>query len=174
MRFCLALLILVIGGLLARAETAQTAFTEAVDLFEAALPSLPAEVMGVDLSTYRDAITLRQFRSAYWGGTISLSVAEAGVGAERSCKSFAAFVRLPPVDGKLLLTLCPQFSTPGADALRRLTIIHEMVHVVAGPDECRAMAFAATVEKAATGTFTPVDRYWSANNCAASAFSLPR
>jgi len=174
MRFCLVLILFVFGSLSARAETAQTAFTEAVDLFEAALPSLPAEVVGVDLSTYRDAITLRQFRSAYWGGTVSLRVAEAGETSEGSCKNFAAFVRLPPQQGKLVLTLCPQFSTPGADALRRLTIIHEMVHVVAGPDECRAMAFAATIEKAATGTFTPVDRYWAANKCAASAFSLPR
>ncbi|KQN78207.1 hypothetical protein ASE94_14535 [Devosia sp. Leaf64] len=174
MRFCLVFFLFVFSALSARAETAQTAFSEAIDLFEAALPNLPAELVGVDIATYRDALTLRQFRSAYWGGSISLGVAEAGEGAERSCKDFAAFVRLPPQDGKLVLTLCPQFSTPGADALRRLTIIHEMVHVVAGPDECRAMAFAARVEEAATGTFTPVDRYWAANNCAASAFSLPR
>ena len=35
------------------------------------------------------------------------------------------------------------------------------------------MAFAAEVERLATGRFTPVDRYWHSNGCAGSAFSLP-
>jgi len=35
------------------------------------------------------------------------------------------------------------------------------------------MAFAARVEQAATGRFTPVGAYWQASRCAASAFSLP-
>jgi hypothetical protein len=71
------------------------------------------------------------------------------------------------------LTLCPQFSEEGSRELRRLTVLHEMVHVVAGPDECRAMAFAARIEHLATGSFTPVDRYWQANGCDRSGFGLP-
>jgi hypothetical protein len=90
-----------------------------------------------------------------------------------SCQRFAAYVRLPPEDGKVELVFCPQFVNEGTPALRRLTILHEMVHVVAGPDECRAMAFAAHIENLATGGFTPVDPYWRANNCADSGFNLP-
>jgi hypothetical protein len=36
------------------------------------------------------------------------------------------------------------------------------------------MAYAARIQSLATGRFTPVDAYWQANNCAGSAFSLPR
>ena len=71
------------------------------------------------------------------------------------------------------LVLCPQFFSDGADALRVLTVLHEMVHAVAGPDECQAMAFAARVEHAATGQFTPVDAYWQASGCEGSAYRLP-
>ena len=171
MRFCLAFMLIIFGAVPARAEMIDTAFRDAIALFEAALPQLPAEFQGVDVSTYRDALTLRTFRSAYWGGTISLSVRQ--VSGDRSCNTFAAFVRLPPQDGQLVLTLCPQFSTPGADLLRRLTILHELVHVVAGPSECQAMAFAAGIEKISTGSFMPVEQYWAANECNASHFSLP-
>ena len=59
------------------------------------------------------------------------------------------------------------------DALRTLTILHELVHVVAGPNECRAMAFAARIENLASGHFTDVSRYWQANSCNNSGFRLP-
>lgn len=174
MRFCLAVLLFAFSALSAQARPADDAFADAIGLFEAALPDLPAEFHGVNVSEYRDALSLRAFTSSHWGGKISVSVREADEGQAGSCKTFAAFVRLPPQDGKLVLTLCPQFATPGADALRRLTILHEMVHVVAGPSECRAMAFAAGIEKLATGAFTPVDQYWASNKCDASGLSLPR
>lgn len=173
MRFCLAFLFLAVLGLSpARGDTTDTAFAAAIDQFEAALPRLPPEIFGVDVAAYRDALTLRRFSSAYWGGAVSLSV-EAGTEADASCARFAAFVRLPPSAGAVTLVLCPQFSSPGADALRRLTVLHEMVHVVAGPDECRAMAFAALIEQTATSQFTDVTRYWEANGCSRSGFSLP-
>ena len=149
-----------------------TAFSRAIDQFETALPQLPAELFGVDVPAYRDALTLRQFSSSYWGGTISLRV-ENGSKENASCARFAAFVRLPPSNGQVSLILCPQFRTEGADALRRLTVLHELVHVVAGPDECRAMAFAAQIEQLAGDRVTNVDRYWQANDCDSSGFSLP-
>ena len=71
------------------------------------------------------------------------------------------------------LVVCPRFFTPGADELRELTILHEMVHVVAGTNECQAMAFAARVQHAATGRFTPVDGYWRASGCESSQYRLP-
>ena len=149
-----------------------TALTRAVNTFEAALPSLQPTQIGVDVGAYRDALTLGQFASALWGETIRVEVS-ARAEATGACSRFAAFVRTPPENGTIGLVLCPQFFAEGADALRELTLLHEMVHVVAGPDECRAMAFAAHVQVAATGTFTPVDRYWSANGCEGSQFSLP-
>lgn len=173
MRLCLIVLISVFITLSpARADMVDAAFDRAIAQFEKARPGLPAELFGVDTAAYRAALTFREFNSAYWGGTVRLRV-ENGGESNASCARFAAFVRLPPDQGQLTLVLCPQFSTDGADSLRTLTILHELVHVVAGPNECRAMAFAATVEQAATGRFTDVERYWNANSCAGSGFSLP-
>ena len=173
MRFWLALFLLVLFSFApARADVVDGAFDHAIAQFERALPQLPKRLFGVDVATYRAALTFRKFTGDHWGGTTSLSV-ENGSEAEASCARYAAFVRLPPSNGRVSLVLCPQFSTPGADALRRLTILHELVHVVAGPDECRAMAFAARVEQAATGSFTDVGNYWRANNCSGSGFALP-
>lgn len=173
MRFCLTLLIFLLSTLTpARADVVDAAFDRAISQFEAARPSLPAELFGVDVATYRAALTFREFRSSHWGGTVTMHV-ENGSEANNSCSRFAAFVSLPPSEGKVRLVLCPQFSTPGADALRTLTILHELVHVVAGPDECRAMAFAAHIEQAATGRFTDISNYWRANGCEGSGFSLP-
>lgn len=150
----------------------EQALTRATASFEAALPRLGAIEFGVDIGAYRDALTLGRFDSALWGGTISVDTVIRDA-ASGSCRRFAAFVRIPPENGVASLVLCPQFFTPGADALRELTILHEMVHVVAGRDECQAMAFAAQVEMAAKGNFTPVEAYWQASGCAGSEFDLP-
>lgn len=173
MRFSVLVVLLIASLAPAQASVIDTAFNRASAQFEDALPHLPPALFDVDISAYRDALLQRSFQSSYWGGRLSLAVVQASAGQEASCKRFAAFVRLPPENGQVSLILCPQFSTDGADALRTLTVLHELVHVVAGPDECRAMAFAATVEKLATGDFTNVDRYWQANGCNRSGFSLP-
>ena len=154
------------AGLLDRAVSA------AVRTLDAALPQLDPLPFGVDTIAYRAALTQKRFQSAQWGAPVDL-VLEIRPEASGSCSRFAAFVVMPPKTGKIPLVLCPKFFTQGADALRELTILHEVVHVVAGPDECRAMAFAARVEQAAKGKFTPVNAYWRANDCPASGFSLP-
>jgi hypothetical protein len=164
----------VLSGLPAMAQPAvlERALDQAIETFERARPHLASSEAGVDVATYRDALTLQRFSSAHWGGTIRVDLAiREGNGG--SCGRYAAFVRLPPENGMVQLVFCPQFFSPDADALRRLTVLHEMVHVVAGPDECRAMAFAARVEQAATGRFTPVEAYWRASGCAGSGFRLP-
>ena len=150
----------------------EQALDRAVTTFEKALPQLSATEFGVDVAAYRDALTLQQFQSRHWGGTVSVELV-ARDGATGSCGRFAAFVRVPPENGVVPLVLCPQFFTAGADGLRELTILHEMVHVVAGTNECQAMAFAANVEMAAKGRFTPVDGYWKASGCQASGYTLP-
>lgn len=173
MRFCLLLLVFLLSTLSpARADMVDAAFDRAISQFETARQKLPAELFGVDVATYRAALTFRKFTSSHWGGTITMRV-ENGSETNNSCSRYAAFVRLPPSEGEVSLVLCPQFSTDGADALRTLTVLHELVHVVAGPNECRAMAFAAHVEQAATGRFTDVSSYWRANSCKGSGFSLP-
>lgn len=148
------------------------ALDRAIATFERALPALAEVEAGVDVAAYRDALSLQRFSSRHWGGEMMVDF-EIRDGSNGSCGRFAAFVRLPPEQGVVRLVLCPQFFSPGADALRELTVLHEMVHVVAGPDECRAMAFAARVEQAARGRFTPVDAYWQASGCAGSGFQLP-
>lgn len=148
------------------------AIDSAIVTFEQALPRLAAVEAGVDVAAYRDALTLQSFGSGYWGGSVRVDMV-ARDAATGSCSRYAAFVRMPPENGAVQLVLCPQFFSPGADALRSLTVLHEMVHAVAGPDECQAMAFAARVEQAAHGRFTPVDAYWRASTCAGGRFSLP-
>lgn len=152
--------------------TLNQALDAAIDMFEAARPNLGPTELGVDVAAYRDALTLQQFGSAHWGGAVTVELAMRST-ASGSCGRFAAFARIPPENGAVSLVLCPQFFSAGADELRRLTILHEMVHVVAGTDECRAMAFAARVEQAASGRFTPVDAYWQASGCAGSRYALP-
>ena len=152
--------------------TLERALAAAIATFEAALPHLDTSEFGVDVAAYRDALTLGRFSSGHWGGTVSVATVIRD-GATGSCGRFAAFVRIPPENGSVSLVLCPQFFADGADALRELTVLHEMVHVVAGGDDCRAMAFAARVQQAANGRFTPVGAYWSANGCEESAFRLP-
>jgi hypothetical protein len=139
---------------------------------ERALPALDASAFGVDVDAYHAALRLQPFSSAVWGGDIQV-VLQIRSEPSGSCSRYAAFVRMPPEAGRLPLVLCPQFFTPGADALRVLTILHEMVHVVAGRDECQAMAFAAGIEALATDGFTPVDGYWAASDCAQSPYALP-
>lgn len=148
------------------------ALSRAVDSFERAFPKLGASLFGVDVAAYRDALTLQQFSSQVWGQTVRVTIRTQG-DEGGSCGRFAAFARVPPKDGSVPLVLCPKFFTPEADELRELTILHETVHVVAGTDECQAMAFAAEVQQAATGRFTPVDGYWQASGCEGSAFRLP-
>ena len=148
------------------------ALDAAIATFEAARPHLGANEFGVDVRAYRDALTLLRFRSGHWGGAVTVDLVTSG-SAGGDCGRFAAFVRIPPEQGIVPLVFCPQFFSPGADALRELTVLHEMVHVVAGPGECRAMAFAARVEQAAHGRFTPVDRYWQASGCDGSEYRLP-
>ena len=155
----------------ALADPIAVAFDRAIAQFEAAYPHLPQDVFGVDVEGFRDALTLRRFASRHWGGSKHVAVQQGLGGAD--CGRFAAYVVLPPDGETIPLVICPRFGTEGTDALRGLTILHEMVHVVAGPDECRAMAFAARVEKLATGQFTPVDAYWQANGCAGTGFRLP-
>lgn len=172
-RFAALLLALLVSPALAQDRVLlDQALDNAVATFETALPHLAPGETGVDVAAYRDALTLHRFASTHWGGTVTVDLVmrETRTG---SCTRFAAFVRIPPEKGVARLVLCPQFFSEGADALRELTVLHEMVHVVAGPDECQAMAFAARIEQAAKGRFTPVDAYWRASGCAGSRFSLP-
>lgn len=156
----------------ARADSVTQALEAAFVAFERAYPRLRPQEFGVDVAAYRDAVTLHRFKSGHWGGDVAMDlVVKSAAGG--SCDRFAAYVPLPPQNGRVSLVLCPQFVEEGTPDLRRLTILHELVHVVAGPDECRAMAFAARVEFLATGQFTMVDRYWRANACEKSGFSLP-
>lgn len=172
--FCSVLLgLLAVPGLAhGQQPRLDAAFDAAIATFERALPTLSAAEFGVDVAAYRDALTLRRFSSAVWGGEVlaATTIRDAATG---SCSRYAAFVRIPPENGAVNLVLCPQFFNDGTEALRELTILHEMVHVVAGRDECQAMAFAAKVEMAARGSFTPVDTYWQASGCAGSAYRLP-
>ncbi|MBU1304829.1 MAG: hypothetical protein KKF33_04825 [Alphaproteobacteria bacterium] len=148
------------------------ALAQAQAQFAKAAPDLDGNRFGVDLAAYGEAMALAPISNSVWNEAVVVKPAIRAT-ASGSCQRYAAFVILPPEEGVVSLVLCPQFFSPGADGLRRLTILHEMVHAVAGRDECQAMALAAAVEQAASGRFTPVDAYWRANDCASSRFRLP-
>jgi hypothetical protein len=153
------------GLALADGATLRRAIADAADAFLRAAPTLGTSVAGVDVARYGTALV---------DGTLAGTPIEyVFSGADDpGCSRFAAYV--VPIGQQRGVHLCPRFFSPGADGLRRLTILHELVHVVSDTNECRAMAFAAAVEQAALGRFTPVEAYWQRNGCAASAFSLPR
>lgn len=152
-------------------EMVHAALHEAAAMFDRAAGALGSQTMGVDTNAYADALKRQRFAAQdHRLQSVALVVAAPG---EAECGRFAAFVRPEPGENRVTLSFCPQFFEPGADRLRVLTVLHEMVHVVAGPDECRAMAYAAEIEIRATGAFTPVDRYWRVSGCEGSAFRLP-
>lgn len=154
----------------ARADVLGEALTRAMAQFAAAAPHLGRNELGVNRDAYAAALTSGQFTKE--GASVSLYYEEDSDPAGH-CGRFAAYTMLPPRDGVIRLVFCPRFFTPGADELRTLTILHELVHAVTDANECRAMAYAARIEKASTGRFTPVDAYWQNNGCAGSGFSLP-
>lgn len=156
----------------ARADVLDDALADAWLMLERAGARLDGARFGVDLTAYRDALSVHRFRSPHWGGEMTLDIAVRAA-AEGDCARYAAYVRMPPDNGTVTLVICPQFTNTGTRELRALTILHELVHVVAGPDECRAMSFAAEVEQLSTGRFTNVERYWRANGCEGSGFRLP-
>jgi len=153
-------------------DVLERAVQGAISQFEAAAPRLGNSLFGVDVAAYRDALRHRRFVGGLWPGETQLAF-EIRSQNSGSCSRFAAFVRIPPENGVVGLVLCPEFFISGADALRRLTILHEMVHVVAGRDECQAMAFAASIEQLASGSYTPVDAYWQTRNCSTGPYRLP-
>jgi hypothetical protein len=171
MRFVFALLAaLALSASPAFADELTKALNRAIGLFDAAAPEI-GHAFGVDRDQYRDALVTGKFQRG--GKTISLYYEEKADPAGH-CGRFAAYTMLPARDGIVRLVVCPRFFSPGADDLRALTVLHELVHAVTDTDECRAMAYAARIQSLATGRFTPVDAYWQANNCAGSEFSLPR
>lgn len=166
----LAAAILALFAAPARADALTAALNRAITLFEAAAPLLGNSALGVETSRYRDALMMGKF--ARGAEEISLYYEEKSDPAGH-CGRFAAYTMLPARAGMIRLVICPRFFSPDADDLRSLTVLHELVHAVTDADECRAMAYAARIQKLATGRFTPVEAYWQANNCAGSRFALP-
>ena len=148
------------------------ALAGAAQSFASAQGRLGSNSMGIDTDTYSDAIGQLRFRPP--GGKAEVAVLfKEQDGADARCARFAAYVIPAPQDGTATIHLCPQFFRSGTDALRQTTILHEMVHVVAGPDECLAMAYTAQVQVLATGSFQPVTGYWSQSGCETSSYKLP-
>ena len=153
-------------------EMLSDALGAAIRTFERASGHLGAVAMGVDNAAYGDALRQQRFHAPTWGAVLDvhLMIEDSGDGV---CGRFAAYVR-PAIDnGSINLHFCPEFFSPGADELRETTILHEMVHVVMGPDECLAMAYTAKIQALAHGTFLPITNYWNKHNCDSSGYSLP-
>lgn len=148
------------------------AIAAATRTFERARPQMGAITMGVDNAAYADALKARRFHSARTGNArdVIYVIEESSKG---SCAKFAAYVAPVANSEAAHLFICPQFFTPGADLLRETTILHEMVHVVAGTDECQAMAYTAQIQLLATGSYVPVAKYWKENGCSGSRYRLP-
>ncbi|MDB5535377.1 MAG: hypothetical protein JWP26_301 [Devosia sp.] len=153
-------------------DLVENALRAAARTFERALPQLDAVTMGVPTQEYHDALVQRRFASSLWATALDVQLVT-NESEQGLCAGFAAYVTPAIQQGAVSLVICPRFFSPGADALRETTILHEMVHVVAGTDECQAMAFTARIQKLATGSFQPVSEYWTRNKCNASRYRLP-
>jgi len=167
LRHLLAVVLVCLGTAQVAAEPAlDNALRAAREVFNRAAPALSGTIMGVDTASYAAALLRQQTPD----GALQFVIETNENG---SCRKFAAYVGRVDGTADTFLFLCPQFFMPGADALRVTTILHELVHVVAGPDECRAMAYAAHLEMLANGRFQPVEAYWQRNGCASSRYRLP-
>jgi hypothetical protein len=153
-------------------DMVEDALRAAARTFERALPQLDAITMGVPVQEYHDALVRHRFASSLWGTALNVQVVN-NASEQGLCAGFAAYVTPAIQQGAVSLVICPRFFSPGAGALRETTILHEMVHAVAGTDECQAMAFTARIQKLATGSFQPVSDYWKRNKCNASRYRLP-
>jgi hypothetical protein len=169
----LAVLAAVMPAAAQQQDRLDAAIAAASKTFDRARPALGPMAAGVDTAAYRAALSKRRFYSTRFHAELALRYVTMRDGAGR-CPQFAAYVVPAPDNGVVTIHLCPEFFRSGADGLRETTILHELVHVVAGPDECQAMAFTAQVQLLATGTFQPVDRYWASNGCDRSAYRLPK
>lgn len=147
------------------------ALRDAVATAENASAGLGRSAFGVDTAAY-----LRALRDHVVIGADGQSVPVHFVveqSAAGSCQKFAAYVLAVANDPGKYVFICPQFFTPGADRLRETTLLHELVHVVAGRDECQAMAFTARLQFLASGSFQPVAKYWADSQCEVSRYRLP-
>ncbi|MEO5806990.1 hypothetical protein [Devosia sp.] len=165
----LALFAIMASPAQAQQSVLDRALADAARTLARAMPKLNAVELGIPMASYKKALTRRlvRFNGATANAPISFVFAREGEG---SCDRFVAYVRGPGA----AMYLCPKFFSRGADAQRETTILHEMVHIVAGPDECLAMAFTARVQFVASGTFQPVAQYWAANGCPQSKYALPQ
>jgi hypothetical protein len=148
------------------------ALAGATQIFAKAQDALGASSMGVSTQAYGQALVRQRFRPPGQDAAMTVLFKRED-GADPGCARFAAYVIPAPQQRTATIYLCPQFFQSGTDELRTTTILHEMVHVVAGPDECLAMAYTAGVQLLATGRFQPVADYWRQSGCASSPYRLP-
>ena len=154
-----ALLLLVSPAFAQNNAMLDQALKSARQTFAQAAPDMGAVSLGVDNSLYADALLRNRFQSP--SGQVDVGfVIEDRNGGE--CARFAAYVAPVADKSASYIFLCPKFFSPGADVLRETTILHELVHIVAGPDECRAMAYTAKLQSRATGAYQPVGRLLAA------------
>lgn len=156
-----------------QSQKLEHALDGAMAAFEMARPHLGDTLLGVDTQAYGAALSLLPLTSPYWDTTLQPHLVQRPT-ATGTCRRYIAYTRRPDPGGTIALVLCPLFFAQPSDHLRVLTLLHEMVHVVAGPDECRAMAYAARIEWLAYGKFTANRVYWSASGCQNSPFDMPR
>lgn len=159
------------GPAVAQQDVLNRALADAAATARQASDRLGAKEFGVDTAAYLEALERRVFTRPDGHSVPVRFVIETS--ASGSCQKFAAYVVPVANDPGKYVFLCPQFFTPGADRLRETTLLHELVHVVAGRDECQAMAFTARLQFLASGSFQPVAKYWADSQCATSRYRLP-
>lgn len=156
---------------MAQRDVLDRALADAAATAREASGRLAPTEFGVDTAAYLQALEQRLFtRPDGQAVPVRFVIEESAAG---SCEKFAAYVVPVANDPSKYVFICPQFFTPGADRLRETTLLHELVHVVAGRDECQAMAFTARLQFLASGSFQPVAQYWAASKCANSRYRLP-
>lgn len=159
------------GPAVAQQDVLDRALADASATAHKASAQLGRTEFGVDTAAYLRAVQQRVFVQPD-GQIVPIHFVIEGK-ASGSCQKFAAYVVPVANDPGKYVFICPQFFTPGADRLRETTLLHELVHVVAGRDECQAMALTARVQYLASGSFQSVAKYWADSQCEASRYRLP-
>lgn len=128
----------------------------------------------IDPEIYRSALNQGEFYAPYWSKSVKVKYV-IGTNDTPLCDTSKAYVEHEELNSRELvstLVVCPGFFTYPHMQYQAETILHELVHVVTGPDECRAFAYAYTIIYFALSEATLNERLWSHYNCDSSTYNI--
>lgn len=127
----------------------------------------------IDPELYSAALNERSFYAPHWGLKVNVDYIIETERAGTCNGSYAYVSHTDTVPGEMSATvhICPYFFE--ADPYVKLeTVLHELVHVVTGVGECRAMAYTFALTQFGTGFASLDEAYWARHNCETSEYNI--